>query len=299
MPMPIGGRTFCAVEWCSSLAVRRIWDGRRLEKRSGSRGRAVSPAAWRDVGRSVRIRGCMAGRLSTGHGASAKRTATVREAGCSASRELGGDPARIRHRPKQGACLRTERVEPGLASPRPMAGFLAGLTRLKAGFIIAPLSNGNIALILNMAKRAGLPLDAILGAEVVQAYKPSLEAYLRTAEVLAMEPEQIGLVAAQNGDLAAARKCGMRTVFIPRPTEHGPNQTTDSAGPTRTGTRLLATLAIWPRSWSSKSDALVITRRTSRHALQCALVATRRRRCGRPRANPAGREGRENPSNRL
>jgi 2-haloacid dehalogenase len=109
----------------------------------------------------------------------------------------------------------------------PWADSLAGLTRLKADFIIAPLSNGNIALILNMAKRAGLPWDAILGAEVVQAYKPSPEAYLRTAEVLAMAPQQICLVAAHNGDLAAARKCGMRTAFIPRPTEHGPKQTTD------------------------------------------------------------------------
>jgi 2-haloacid dehalogenase len=109
----------------------------------------------------------------------------------------------------------------------PWADSLAGLTRLKADFIIAPLSNGNIALILNMAKRAGLPWDAILGAEVAQAYKPSPEAYLRTAEVLAMAPEQTCLVAAHNGDLAAARKCGMRTAFIPRPTEHGPNQTTD------------------------------------------------------------------------
>ncbi len=109
----------------------------------------------------------------------------------------------------------------------PWPDSVAGLTRLKAGFIIAPLSNGNIALILNMAKRAGLPWDAILGAEVVQAYKPAPEVYLRTADVLAMEPEQICLVAAHNGDLAAARKCGMRTAFIPRPTEHGPNQTTD------------------------------------------------------------------------
>jgi FMN phosphatase YigB (HAD superfamily) len=73
----------------------------------------------------------------------------------------------------------------------------------------------------------GPALDAILGAEVVHAYKPAPEVYLRTADVLAMEPEQICLVAAHNGDLAAARKCGMRTAFIPRPTEHGPNQTTD------------------------------------------------------------------------
>jgi 2-haloacid dehalogenase len=109
----------------------------------------------------------------------------------------------------------------------PWPDSVAGLTRLKARFIIAPLSNGNIALILNMAKRAGLPWDAILGAEVVQAYKPAPEAYLRTANVLAMAPEEICLVAAHNGDLAAARSCGMRTAFISRPTEHGPDQTTD------------------------------------------------------------------------
>jgi 2-haloacid dehalogenase len=109
----------------------------------------------------------------------------------------------------------------------PWPDAVAGLTRLKTSFIIATLSNGNIALMLDMAKRAGLPWDAILGAEVVQAYKPMPEAYLRTADVLAMRPEQICLVAAHNGDLAAARKCGLRTAFIPRPAEHGPNQTTD------------------------------------------------------------------------
>jgi 2-haloacid dehalogenase len=109
----------------------------------------------------------------------------------------------------------------------PWPDAVAGLTRLKTSFIIATLSNGNIALMLDMAKRAGLPWDAILGAEVVQAYKPMPEAYLRTADILAMRPEQICLVAAHNGDLAAARKCGLRTAFIPRPVEHGPNQTTD------------------------------------------------------------------------
>jgi 2-haloacid dehalogenase len=109
----------------------------------------------------------------------------------------------------------------------PWPDAVAGLTRLKTSFIIATLSNGNIALMLDMAKRAGLPWDAILGAEVVQAYKPMPEAYLRTADVLAMRPEQICLVAAHNGDLAAARKWGLRTAFVPRPAEHGPNQTTD------------------------------------------------------------------------
>ena len=106
---------------------------------------------------------------------------------------------------------------------------VAGLTRLRTRFIIAPLSNGNIILMLDIAKRAGLPWDAILGAEVVQAYKPAREAYVRTAEVLAMRPEEVCLVAAHNSDLAAARTCGLRTAFVPRPLEHGPGQRTDLA----------------------------------------------------------------------
>jgi 2-haloacid dehalogenase len=109
----------------------------------------------------------------------------------------------------------------------PWPDAVAGLTRLKSRFLIAPLSNGNIALLLNMAKRAGLPWDAILGAEVAQAYKPASEAYLRTADILGLRPEEICMVAAHNGDLAAAQNCGLRTAFVPRLTEHGPNQTTD------------------------------------------------------------------------
>ncbi len=109
----------------------------------------------------------------------------------------------------------------------PWPDTVPGLTRLKRRFIIAPLSNGNIRLMLDMAKRAGLPWDAILGAEIAQAYKPSPEAYLHNVETLMLKPQQVCLVAAHNDDLAAARRCGLRTAFIPRPTEHGPRQTTD------------------------------------------------------------------------
>jgi 2-haloacid dehalogenase len=109
----------------------------------------------------------------------------------------------------------------------PWPDAVAGLQRLKARRIIAPLSNGNVILMVDMAKRAGLAWDAILGAEVARAYKPQPEAYLRTAEVLAMRPEEVCLVAAHNGDLAAARQCGLRTAFVARPLEHGPRQTTD------------------------------------------------------------------------
>lgn len=109
----------------------------------------------------------------------------------------------------------------------PWPDAVPGLTRLRQRYILAPLSNGNIILMIDIAKRAGLPWDAILGAEVAQAYKPQPEAYLRTAEILALRPEQVCLVAAHNNDLAAARACGLKTAFVPRPREHGPNQRTD------------------------------------------------------------------------
>jgi len=109
----------------------------------------------------------------------------------------------------------------------PWPDSVEGLVRLRAHGIVAPLSNGHIVLLANMAKRAGLRWDCILGAEVAQAYKPHPDAYLRTADVLGLTPRQCLMVAAHNGDLQAARQAGMRTAFIPRPCEHGPNQTTD------------------------------------------------------------------------
>ncbi|MGF6266690.1 2-haloacid dehalogenase [Paraburkholderia youngii] len=101
------------------------------------------------------------------------------------------------------------------------------LQRLKGRFIIAPLSNGNIRLMVDIAKRAGLPWDAILGAEVVRAYKPSPRVYSETAEILGIAPRELCLVAAHNNDLAAARRVGLSTAFVLRPTEHGPQQTSD------------------------------------------------------------------------
>ncbi|MBN3766603.1 haloacid dehalogenase type II [Burkholderia sp. Ac-20365] len=109
----------------------------------------------------------------------------------------------------------------------PWPDTVAGLTRLKSKYIIAPLSNGNVRLMIDMAKHGGLPWDAILGAEVARAYKPSPETYLRTAEVLSLSPGEVCMVAAHNSDLAAAQKCGLKTAFIPRLHEHGASQTTD------------------------------------------------------------------------
>jgi 2-haloacid dehalogenase len=87
----------------------------------------------------------------------------------------------------------------------PWPDSVEGLLRLKRRFMIAPLSNGNIRLMVDMAKRTALPWDAILGAEVVRAYKPSPQVYLETVEILCLKPEEVCMVAAHNGDLAAAR----------------------------------------------------------------------------------------------
>jgi len=109
----------------------------------------------------------------------------------------------------------------------PWPDAVPGLVRLKRKFILATLSNGNVALLVDMAKRAGLPWDAILGAEVARHYKPQPAAYLTTAELLGLVPAQCVLVAAHNGDLAAAAALGFCTAFVHRRTEHGPTQTTD------------------------------------------------------------------------
>ncbi|TAD83914.1 MAG: haloacid dehalogenase type II [Sphingomonadales bacterium] len=103
----------------------------------------------------------------------------------------------------------------------PWPDSVEGLTRLKTRFPIVTLSNGNVALLLAMARRGGLPWDAILGAEVSGFYKPDRQAYLRTAELLGIAPNELCLVAAHHGDLAAARACGLLTAYVDRPDEYG------------------------------------------------------------------------------
>jgi 2-haloacid dehalogenase len=102
-----------------------------------------------------------------------------------------------------------------------------GLTSFKAAYIIAPCSNGHIAQSVNLARHAGLPWDVILGAEIARAYKPDPRVYLESAHALGVEPHEVCMVAAHNGDLQAAQQLGFMTAFVPRPTEHGPGQTTD------------------------------------------------------------------------
>ncbi len=98
---------------------------------------------------------------------------------------------------------------------------VAGLTRLKTRFTLTTLSNGNIGLLTNMAKRAGLPWDCILSAEVFRAYKPNPATYLGVAKVFELKPEEVMLVAAHHDDLASARACGLHTAYIERPLEFG------------------------------------------------------------------------------
>jgi 2-haloacid dehalogenase len=109
----------------------------------------------------------------------------------------------------------------------PWPDAVAGLTRLKGRYVIAPLSNGNVALLTNMAKHSGLPWDLVLSAELFRHYKPDPETYLGSARLLGLEPGEVMMVAAHNGDLAAAQRYGLQTAFVPRITEYGPLQSRD------------------------------------------------------------------------
>ncbi len=106
----------------------------------------------------------------------------------------------------------------------PWADSVAGLTRLKSSFVITTLSNGNVSLLTNMAKRAGLPWDCVISAELFRHYKPDREAYLGCADLLDVRPDELMLVAAHPGDLRAAQRAGLRAAYVTRPLEYGPNQ---------------------------------------------------------------------------
>jgi 2-haloacid dehalogenase len=105
---------------------------------------------------------------------------------------------------------------------RPWPDSVAGLTRLKKKYVIAPLSNGNIALMTDMARNSSLPWDAILGAELVRHYKPDREVYLSVSGFLGVKTEEIMMCAAHSADLKAAAGCGLHTAHISRPHELGP-----------------------------------------------------------------------------
>jgi len=103
----------------------------------------------------------------------------------------------------------------------PWPDSVRGLTRLKSRFVIATLSNGNVSLLVDMAKHGGLPWDAVFSAELFQAFKPDPRVYQGAARLLDLPPEQVMMVAAHPSDLAAAQRAGLRTAYIPRPLERG------------------------------------------------------------------------------
>ncbi len=113
----------------------------------------------------------------------------------------------------------------------PWPDAVEGLARIKRYHIIAPLSNGNVALLTNMARRAGLPWDLILSAELVRHYKPDPETYLMAPELLDLRPDQVTMVAAHIDDLRAARDNGLRTAYVPRPLEFGSGKEADPPDP--------------------------------------------------------------------
>ena len=109
----------------------------------------------------------------------------------------------------------------------PWPDAVAGLTRLKKKFLISTLSNGDVDMLANMAKLGGLPWDVILCGQVFRHFKPDPEVYLGAIEMLGCQPHEVMMVAAHNDDLKHARSHGMRTAFVLRPTEYGPQQQTN------------------------------------------------------------------------
>jgi 2-haloacid dehalogenase len=144
----------------------------------------------------------------------------------------------VLHRENLDDVLRGLGLDPGGFDPQALDGLarawhflppwpdsVAGIAAIKRGYIVGPLSNGNTSLLLDMAKAGGLPWDLVLGADVSRAYKPTPEAYLRPAALLGLQPGEVMLAAAHEGDLAAARAVGLATAFIARPLEYGPGVT--------------------------------------------------------------------------
>jgi len=103
----------------------------------------------------------------------------------------------------------------------PWPDSVRGLKRLKKGYLITTLSNGNVSLLTNMAKNAGLPWDCVLSAELFHHYKPDPEAYLGAASMLGLAPHEVMMVAAHKNDLRAAQAAGLRAAFVQRPFEFG------------------------------------------------------------------------------
>ena len=111
----------------------------------------------------------------------------------------------------------------------PWPDTVSGLTRLRTRYVLATLSNGNVALLVNMAKHSGLPWDAVLSSELAHHYKPDPEVYLTAADLLGLRPQEVMMVAAHKGDLRASAALGFRTAFVSRPQEFGPDREVDTS----------------------------------------------------------------------
>ncbi len=130
----------------------------------------------------------------------------------------------LEHQFSETECLQFARAWEQLP---PWPDVVAGLSELRKYVLIAPCSNGSIALMSHLARFGKLPWDAILGADIAQNYKPEPAVYQASVSAFRLEPENVMMVAAHNDDLHAARAAGLRTAFVARPTEHGPEQTND------------------------------------------------------------------------
>ena len=106
----------------------------------------------------------------------------------------------------------------------PWPDSVGGLTRLKSRYIVSTLSNGGVGLLVNMAKFGGLPWDCVLSSEMFGKYKPAPEVYAGAARLLGLEPNEVGMVAAHGHDLLGAKSAGLRTIYVPRPDEYGPDK---------------------------------------------------------------------------
>jgi len=113
----------------------------------------------------------------------------------------------------------------------PWPDSIPGVQRLKPHYVVAPLSNGHVRLLTNMAKRAGIPWDLILSAELSGHYKPDEEAYLTAVDLLDADPEDVMMVAAHEMDLDASREAGLRTAYVHRPGEWGPEAAEEAERP--------------------------------------------------------------------
>ena len=144
------------------------------------------------------------------------------------------------HRENLNTVLRSHGIDPGAVAPGELTALAAawhdlppwpdsvgGIGQIKRDFIVGPLSNGTTALLVDMAKAAGLPWDVILGSDISRAYKPSPDAYRTPAALLGLDPGQVMLAAAHNSDLEGATRAGLATAFIARPAEWGPRQASD------------------------------------------------------------------------